>query len=99
MNSSASTIRVSGLAKAKLAALRQQASTLGMSAEDYARHLIEDGISLDIQARTKTFDELYAPAQARFRKSGMTEAELDKLVDEAPVRHRRSGPRTKAGRA
>ena len=96
MHASASTIRVSGLPKAKLAALREQASTLGMTAENYARHLIEDGISLDIQARTKTFDELFAPVQARFRRSGMTEAELDKLVDAARPRHRRRVPRKKA---
>jgi hypothetical protein len=91
MDSSASTIRVSDLPKAKLVALRQHADTLGISAEDYAKQLIEDGVSLDIQARTKTFDELFAPVRAQVRKSGMTEAELDKIVDAARTwPHRRT---------
>ena len=89
MTLTGATIQVSGLGKNKLAALREQAKALGMSAEGYARHLIEEGISLELQARTRTFDELFAPAQARFRKSGMSEVDLDQLVDRARSRHRR----------
>lgn len=86
-----STIHVAGLGKQKLAALRNQAKTLGMSAEVYAKQLIEEGISLELQARTKTFDELFGPVQSRFRKSRMSEAELDKLVNGARTRrHRRT---------
>lgn len=90
MAATSATIQVSGLGKGKLAALRQQAKTLGMSAEGYARHLIEEGISLGRLARTKTFDELYGPAQARFRKSGMTEDDLGRLVDRARSRRQRT---------
>ena len=89
MASSSSKIQVSGLGKGKMAALRAQARTLGMSAEGYARQLIEEGILLEREARSTTFDELFAPVQARFRKSDMSEEELDKLVDAARKRHHR----------
>lgn len=90
MAGTSATIQVSGLGKDKLAVLRAQAKTLGMSAEGYARHLIEEGILLERLARTKTLDELFAPAQDRFRKGGMSEADLDQLVDRARLRHRRT---------
>ncbi len=96
MAGTATTIQVSGLRKDKLAALRKQAKALGMSAEGYAKQLIEEGISLELRARTETFDELFAPVQARFRKSGMTEQALDKLVDEARTRHHERTSRKKS---
>jgi hypothetical protein len=83
------TIRISGLAKQKLNVLRAQAQEAGISAELYAKRLIEEGILLEQQARTKTFDELYASAQERFRSSGMNEDQLDQLVDAARTRHNR----------
>jgi hypothetical protein len=82
-----------GAWQAKLAALRAQEKALGMSAEGYARQLIEDGIALDRQAGETTFDELFAPVQRRFKKSGMSEAELDKLVDAARTRHHKRASR------
>jgi hypothetical protein len=87
MASTISAIRVSGLGKSKLAALRAQAKKLGLSAEGYAKQLIEDGLSLQQQARTRTFDELFAPVQTRFQNSGMSEEDLDSLVDAARARH------------
>jgi hypothetical protein len=87
MARTSSTIQVAGLGKTKLAALRKQARTLGMSAEVYARRLIEDGLTLESLARTKSFDELFAPIQRRFRKNGMSEEELDRLVDKSRTRH------------
>jgi len=89
MAGSETTIQIGGLGKVKLAALRKQAKTLGLSTEGYAKRLIEDGLLLEQRARTTTFDELFAPVQAKFKKSGMTEAELDKLVDEARTHHHR----------
>ena len=83
----ASSIQVSGLGKAKMQALRSQAKAAGVTTEVYAKRLIEEAISLEQQARTRTFDELYAPAQERFRRSGMDEEDLDKLVDAARPRH------------
>jgi hypothetical protein len=86
---SASSIQVSGLAKQKLTALRGQAMEAGMSAELYAKRLIEEGILLEKEARNTTFDDLYAPVQEHFRRSGMREEELDRLVDAARTRHHR----------
>ena len=86
MATTASTLQVSGLGKQKLATLRDQAKAHGLSAEAYARQLIEEGMSLERRARTESFDELFAPVQARFRSSGMTEPELDELVDRAKSR-------------
>jgi len=94
MAATASVIQVSGLKKEKMAMLRQQAKALGMNIEGYARHLIEEGISLERNARTKTFDELFAPVQARFRESGMSEEDLDRLVNAARSR-RGQGTRRK----
>jgi hypothetical protein len=86
---SASTIQVSGLAKQKLTALRRQAMEAGMSAELYAKRLIEEGILLENEARNTTFDDLYAPVHKHFRQIGMKEEELDQLVDAARTRHHR----------
>lgn len=61
-----------------------------MTAEGYAKQLIEQGISLEQQARSKTFGQLYAPVQEQFRKSGMNEDELDKVVESARSRHHRN---------
>jgi hypothetical protein len=47
MAATATKIAIDGLGKAKLAALREQAKTLGMSAEGYALQLIEDGLLLE----------------------------------------------------
>ncbi len=90
MAATTATIQVSGLNKQKLAVLRKQAKTIGMSLEGYAKHLIEEGISFERLARTKTFDELFAPAQSRFRKSGMSEGDLDRLADRARSRNGRT---------
>jgi len=95
MTTAGLTIQVSGLDKKKLAALRAHAKALGLSTEAYARQLIEGGISLEQQARSRTFDELFAPVQARFRASGASEADLDQLVDRARSRHRRRAPSKK----
>ena len=85
-----------GPPKGKLAVLRAQAEALGMTAEGYARQLIEDGMALERKARTTAFDELFAPVQERFRKSGMSEEELDALVDAARSRHQRRATRKTA---
>ena len=96
MSTVSSTLQISGLAKQKLRVLRAQAKEAGMTAEKYAKHLIEEGISIQRRARTTTFDELFAPVQEQFRKSGMTEEDLDKLVDTARTRHHRRVTKRKA---
>jgi hypothetical protein len=67
-----------------------------MTPEEYAKKLIEDAISLEQEARTQSFDQLFAPVQQHFRQSGMTERELDEMVDAARTRHHRRTSRKKA---
>ncbi|HSV14868.1 MAG TPA: hypothetical protein VLI90_11450 [Tepidisphaeraceae bacterium] len=88
MSSLASTIRISGLGKDKLTRLRAQAKACGVTAGRYAKQLIEDGLSLDQQARSTTFDELMAPVRSGFRSSGMSQPKLAALVDRARTQHR-----------
>jgi hypothetical protein len=91
MTTTTLAIRVDGLGRGQLAKLRAQAKQLGLTAEGYAKRLIEEGIRLQHRAGTKSLDEVWAPVQAEFRESGMTERELDDLVDRArgPRRIRR----------
>jgi hypothetical protein len=96
MANAPTTLSVSGLARKKLATLRAQAKAAGMTPDAYARMLLEDGIALQQQAKTSPFDVLLAPVRRRFRESGMTEAELDALVDAARKRHHRRTSRKKA---
>lgn len=96
MANGSSTLRVSGVARQKLAALRAQAKAAGMTPDAYASRLLEEAIALEQEARAKTFDALFAPVQRRFRESGMSEAELDALVDAARKRHHRRTSRKKA---
>lgn len=95
MSATPSTI-LSGLGRDKLTTLRSQAKAAGMTEEAYARRLIEDGIALEQEARTTTFDALFAPVQKRFRESGMNEDDLDDIVNAARRRHHRRASRKKA---
>ena len=96
MANASSTLRLSGLARKKLAALRAQAKAAGMTPDAYASRLLEEAIALEQEARATAFDVLFAPVQRRFRESGMSEAELDALVDAARMRHHRRASRKKA---
>jgi hypothetical protein len=96
MSSASSTLHISGLAKDKLRTLRAHAKEAGLTPEKYAKHLIEEAISIERRARTTTIDELFAPVQKQFHESGMTEEELDKLIDSARPKHNRRTPRRKS---
>jgi hypothetical protein len=95
MTSTETTIQISGLAKQQVAALRKQAKKLGVSAERYAKQLIENGLALEHRARTETFDKLVAPLRTDFKKSGMNGNELNRLVDAARTRHHEHSRRKK----
>ena len=87
------TLRLSGVRRKTLAALRAQAKAAGMTAAAYATRLLEEGITLEQAARATRFDALLAPLRRRFRDSGMSEADLDALVDAARKRHHRRATR------
>ena len=83
----ATTIRVSGLRRQTIDSLKCQAKAQGMSVEGYVRELIETELSISEMARRTTIDEALAPAQKQFRESGMSEEELDRLVDAVRTDH------------
>ncbi|MDB5290941.1 MAG: hypothetical protein JWL69_2182 [Phycisphaerales bacterium] len=56
-------------------AAAEKARELGKTPEEYIESLID--------AATPTFDEILAPVREGFRKSGVTEEELDAAVAEA----------------
>jgi hypothetical protein len=87
MASTSSTIRVSGLGRRTIATLKSQAKAEGLSVEGYVKELIESEMSVSEMARRKTIDDVFAPAQKRFRESGMTDDDLDRLVDTARTDH------------
>ena len=67
MPNASPTLRLSGLGRTQLAALRAQAKAAGMTAAAYATRLLEEGIALEQEARGSTFDALLAPVRRRFR--------------------------------
>ncbi|HEX4792814.1 MAG TPA: hypothetical protein VH370_03425 [Humisphaera sp.] len=87
MASASSTIHVSGLGQRTIATLKSQAKAEGLSVEGYVKELIESEMSVTEMARRKTIDDVFAPAQRRYRESGMSEEELDRLVDAARTDH------------
>ena len=95
MPSATSTIHVSGLRRRTIATLRSQARSEGLSVERYVKELIESEMSVTEMARRRSIDEVFAPAQKRFRESGMSEEELDRLVDAARTAHYRQVNRRK----
>lgn len=87
MKSATETIEITGLPPGTKKALEEIGRSKGQTGEEFARTLIEaELLSL------KTFDEILAPVRQSFRESGMTEDELDALVEEAreKVRQERS---------
>jgi hypothetical protein len=60
------------------ARLRERAARSGLAPADYARGVIERDLE-----RPPAIAEVMAPVREDFSQSGMTEAELDALIDEA----------------
>ena len=77
MNKVTEKIEISGLPVGTLRTLEKLGRMQGKSAEDYARTVIE--VELLSQ---QSFDEILQPVREQFAASGMTENELDQLVDE-----------------
>jgi len=84
---STASIQISGLRRQTIMSLKSQAKAQGLSVEGYAKEIIETEMSISEMARRKTIDEVFAPVQQQFRESGMSEADLDRLV--YPARHDR----------
>lgn len=67
-----------GLTPALLRAVRKRARDEGKTASEYVRSLIER----DLQA-SRSFDDILRPVRAGFKKSKVTEDELDSIVRRA----------------
>ena len=81
MATTATSLRVKGLGRQKMAALTSKAKRLGMTPEGYLKHLIDEDLALDRKARSTTLAELLGPGRE------VDEAELDQLVEAARTRH------------
>ena len=75
-----STMKFPRLAKPKLAALRRRAKRDGLTPEQYVKRLIEDDLETEAETHS-TFDEVSKPFRQALK--GMSEEELDALVDKA----------------
>ncbi len=72
------TLTISDLSPEVEHRLKSEAARLGVREADYVKRLIERDMLAD-----KTFDEILMPGRADFRKSGVTEDQLDEIVDRA----------------
>jgi hypothetical protein len=97
MASIAARLELKGLGKQKFTALTAKAKRLGMTPARYLRQLVDDDLELDRQAQATTFSQLMGTTRDQFKESGLTEQELDDLVNAARSRHhnRVSGTRRK----
>jgi hypothetical protein len=72
------TLQDIGLKPATLKAVQKKAKEVGKTPREYVRFLIESGLLAE-----KTFDEILKPVREGFKRSGITEDELDTLVTRA----------------
>lgn len=61
-----------------LKAVAKKAKHHGKTLPEYVRYVLERDVLAD-----KSFDEILKPVRADFRKSGITENELDEIVERA----------------
>jgi hypothetical protein len=79
------TFRIKDIPQRRASAIKRRAQQLGVTEDSYVRQLIEEDLELERKARTMTFAEIAAPFQKAF--AGVSDEELDRLVDEARTRH------------
>jgi hypothetical protein len=76
--SSVALLHEIGLKPVQIKAVQTKARKRGQTAPEYLRSLVERDLLSD-----KSFDEILRPIREDFRKSGVTESELDQIVDRA----------------
>lgn len=72
------TIQITGLPPSVIEAVEKRANEIGTTAEKYVRYLIEEDL-----ASTLSMRGLFAPVREQIRESGISEDELDELLEEA----------------
>ena len=77
MPTTRAALHINGLGKQKIVAIFDRAKRLGMTPQQYVKHLVEEDLAIERLAKTKTFKELLGPGEK------VDEAELDRLVEDA----------------
>ncbi|MGI8467539.1 MAG: hypothetical protein ACR2N3_03725 [Pyrinomonadaceae bacterium] len=72
------TIEVSGLSESVVKAVSERAKEVGVATEEYVRYLIEEDVASPLNIRL-----LYAPVREQIKVNGISETELDDLLEEA----------------
>lgn len=83
-------LKATGLSRQEIAEVTTRAKRSGLSPEQYLREVIEDHLAIAREAKVKTLAQLSTHMRRDFARSGMTEAELDSIVERAKTKHRRS---------
>ena len=81
-----------GLKPTQMKAVIRRAKKAGKTATEYVRSLVERDLNAG-----ESFDEILRPIREGFRKSGVTEEELDELVNRARIA-RQKRVRRRAGK-
>lgn len=72
------TIQITGLPPSVIEAVENRAKEIGTTPENYIKYLIEEDLASTLSMRV-----LFAPVREQIRESGISEAELDELLEEA----------------
>ncbi len=72
------SIQITGLSPSIIEAVENRAKEIGASAEDYVKYLIEEDLASTLSMRV-----LFAPVREQIRESGVSETELNELLEEA----------------
>ncbi len=72
------TIQITNLPPSVIEAVENRAKEIGATAEDYVKYLIEEDLNSTLSMRV-----LFAPVREQIRESGISETELNELLEEA----------------
>ncbi len=86
------TIEINGLPESVIKSLGERAREVGATTPDYVRYLIEKDISSPMSLRV-----LHAPVREQIRASGISDEELDALLEDAREEAHQEREGTKRG--
>ncbi len=72
------TIQITNLPPSVIEAVENRAKEIGATAEDYVKYLIEEDLNSTLSMRV-----LFAPVREQIRDSGVSDDELNKMLEEA----------------
>jgi hypothetical protein len=73
------TIQISGLPETVIQSVSDRAKAVGTTAEEYVRYLIEE----DLSSSSLNLRVLFAPVREQIKGSGISESELNEILEEA----------------